>query len=180
MTDDLGMGKATEILYNSLTAKPRIQGQTHIQFDSVRRARATYTLLWESLPTGIREGSTFSTGSMKVTVTSCQTQQKWFDMFLRGMETCMGYMSQRNQPLCEGVMQKLLTAVKEEIQEVKGEWLRKEYIKFGAAAALAVYGSLRGPKVFLLDLAGLKKYITLGQDGELPDNPLKPGADFTI
>jgi hypothetical protein len=74
MTDDLGMGKAVEMLYNSQTAKPRIQGQTHIQFDLVRQARATYTLLWESLPTGIREGSTFLMGSMKVTVTSCQTQ----------------------------------------------------------------------------------------------------------
>jgi hypothetical protein len=50
----------------------------------------------------------------------------------------MSYMSQRIQPLCEGVMQKLLAAVKEEILKVKEEWLRKEYIKFGAAAALAV------------------------------------------
>jgi hypothetical protein len=41
-----------------------------------------------------------------------------------------------------------------------------------------VCGSLRGPEVFLLDLAGLKKYITLGQGGELPEDPLKPGADF--
>ncbi len=40
-------------------------------------------------------------------------------------------------------------------------------------------GSLRGPEVFLLDLSGLKKYITLGRDGELPDDPLKSGADFT-
>jgi hypothetical protein len=62
-------------------------------------------------------------------------------------------------------MQKLLAAVKEEIQEVKDKWLRKEYIKFGAAAALVVCGSLRRLEVFLLDLAVLKKYITLGRDG---------------
>ncbi len=83
MADELGMGKAVEMLFNSLTAKPCIKGQTHVQFDSVRRARATYTLLWESSPTGIREGSTFLSGALKVTVTSFQTQQKWFDMFLR-------------------------------------------------------------------------------------------------
>jgi hypothetical protein len=67
MADELGMGKAVEMLFNSLTAKPCIKGQTHVQFDSVRQARATYTLLWESSPTGIREGSTFVSGALKVT-----------------------------------------------------------------------------------------------------------------
>ena len=88
-------------------------------------------------------------------------------------------MSQRNKPLCEGVMQRLLKVVQEEMEEVEEEWLRREYIKFGAATALAVCGSLRGPKVFLLDLAGLRKYITLGQNGTLPADPLKPGANFS-
>ena len=162
MADELGMGKAVKMLYNSLTAKPRIQGQKHIQFDSVQQARATYTVLWESSPVGLKEGSTFATGGMKVTVTLCQTQQRWFDMFLQGLETRMGYMSQQNKPLCKGVMQRLLKVVQEEMEEVEEEWLRREYIKFGAATALAVCGSLRGPKVFLLDLAGLRKYITLG------------------
>ncbi len=178
MADELGMGKAVKMLFNSLTAKPCIKGQTHVKFDSVRQARATYTLLWESSPTGIREGSTFVLGALKVTVTSCQTQQIWFDMFLRGMENWMGYVSQWNQPLCGGMMQSLLDTVKEEIQEVDEVWLKNEYIKFGAAAALVVCGSLRGPEVFLIDLTGLRKYITLGRDGVLPDDPLKPGADF--
>jgi hypothetical protein len=31
----------------------------------------------------------------------------------------MGYMSQRNQPLCEEVMQKLLAAVKEETRRLR-------------------------------------------------------------
>jgi hypothetical protein len=75
-------------------------------------------------------------------------------------------------------MQSLLDTVKEEIQEVNKVWLKNEYIKVGAAAALAVCGSLRGPEVFLLDLTGLRKYITLGHDGVLPDDPLNPGADF--
>jgi hypothetical protein len=77
----------------------------------------------------------------------------------------MGYVSQRNQPLCGGVMKSLLDTVKEEIQEVNEVRLKNEYIKFGAAAAFAVCGSLRGPEVFLLDLTGLRKYITLGCDG---------------
>jgi hypothetical protein len=91
----------------------------------------------------------------------------------------MGYDSQCNQPLCEGVIFKLLDAVKVEIEEVKEEWLKWEYVKFGAAAALAVCTSLRGPEVFLLELAGLWKYLELGRDGVLHKDPLKPGADFT-
>ncbi len=86
----------------------------------------------------------------------------------------MGYVSQRNQPLCKGVIQKLLEAVKVEIQEVKEEWLKREYVKFGAAASLAICGSLRGPEVFLLDMAGLWEYLELKQGGILPEDPLKP------
>jgi hypothetical protein len=74
----------------------------------------------------VREGPTFVTGSVKVTVISCPTQQKWFGLFLWGAENRMGYVSQHNQPLSEGVIQKLLEAVKAEIQEVDKEWLKRE------------------------------------------------------
>jgi hypothetical protein len=121
LADHLGMGIAMEMLFNSLTATPRLKGEAHIQFDLMQRPQATFTLTWESSPMGVREGSTFATGSMKVTVTSCPTQQKWFGLFLWGAENRMGYVSHHNQPLCKGVIQKLLEAVKVEIQEVKEE-----------------------------------------------------------
>ena len=41
------------------------------------------------------------------------------------------------------------------------------------------YISLRGPEVFLLDLAGLHKYIELGKYGVMPLNPMKDGRDFS-
>jgi hypothetical protein len=175
----LGMGIAVEILFNSLTARSRLKGKAQIQFNSMRCPCATYTLTWESSQMGVGECSTFASGSVKVTVTSCPTQQKWFGLFLRGAENRMGYISQRNQLLCEGVIQKLLEAMKVAIQEVDKEWLKREYIKFGAAASLAICGLLRGPEVFLLDLAGLWEYLELGRGGVLPEDPLKPGADFS-
>jgi hypothetical protein len=52
----------------------------------------------------------------------------------------MDYVSQCNQPLCEGVIQKLLDAVKAEIQGVQEDWLKREYIKFGVATSIAIYG----------------------------------------
>ncbi len=89
LADHLGMGITVEMLFNFLTARPRLKGEAHIQFNSMRCPRATYTLMWESLPIGVRESSTFATGSVKVTVTSCPTQQKLFCLFLRGAENRM-------------------------------------------------------------------------------------------
>jgi hypothetical protein len=78
---------------------------------------------------------------MKVTVTSCPTQQRWFGLFLRGAENRMGYVSQRNQPLGVWVVAKMLELVKFKVEE-QDDWVAREYYKFGAAAALAVCGSL--------------------------------------
>ena len=50
LTDPVGMGLVVELLFHSLTAKPCIKGESHIQFDSMRRPRATFTSAWESSP----------------------------------------------------------------------------------------------------------------------------------
>jgi hypothetical protein len=86
IADQVGMGVAVSILFNSLTATPRLKGETHIQFDLMRRPRATYTSAWESSPKGIQEGMTISMGMTKATMTSCPTQQKWYDLMMRGAE----------------------------------------------------------------------------------------------
>jgi hypothetical protein len=151
---NLGMGMAVDMFYSSLSAKPQLKGESLIQFDSMQCPRATFTAAWESLPSGIEEGPTFAMGTMRVTVTTCPTQQKWFGLFLRGAESRMGYTSQQNQPLGVGVMAKMLEMVLEEVVDQE-KHIAKEFMKFGAAAALAMCVSLPGNKVFLLDLAGM-------------------------
>ncbi len=49
----------------------------------------------------------------------------------------------------------------------------------GAAAALAMCALLRGNKVFLLDLAGMWRYIKLGREGKMPQDPMKTGVDLS-
>ena len=142
-----------------------------MQFDSVRKVRGTFTLAWESSPTGLEERSTFAVGTGRVVLTTCPTQQKWFGLFLRGIENIMGYVSQRNQPLSVGIIPLMLQMVKEEVEDNK-EPIAAEFVKFGAAVALATCGSLQGPEVLLLDLVGLQKYIDLGRDGVLPRDPI--------
>ena len=43
---------------------------------------------------------------------------------------------------------------------------------------MAQAGSLRGPEVVQLDLAGIRNHIQAGRDGILPDKPLDPGTDL--
>jgi hypothetical protein len=149
MSDSVGMELAVELLFHLIIAVPRIKGESHIQFNSVRRPRATFTLAWELLPAGIKEGSTFSSNMAKVTITLCPTQQKWFGLMMRGTESRMGYTSHRQQPLGIGVVVKLLTLIKEEAEEQDRSTAR-EYLKVGAAVATAICASLRGPEVLMM------------------------------
>ncbi len=55
----------------------------------------------------------------------------------------------------------------------------REYLKIGAAIAVAVCTSLQGPKVLQLDLAGLKAHISWGKNGVMPREPLKTGTDLS-
>ena len=178
MEDNVGMGMAVEMLFHSLVAKPRLKDQKFIQFDSMRKLRSVFTSAWESSPRGISEGSTFTTGTARVTVTFCPTQQRWFSLFMRGAEIRMGYAAQRNLPFGPGVIVKLLDLVKDEINTQESAGLAREYCKLGAAIVVALCASLRGPEVFLLDLAGLWEHVDMGRLGSIPDNPLKVGVNL--
>jgi hypothetical protein len=99
-------------------------------------------------------------------------------MFMRGAETRMGFVAHKNSPFGSGVIVKLLGMVKEEIEFGERE-VAREYTKFGAAVATSLCASLRGPEVFLLDLAGLRKYGALGREGVLPGEPLTVGRNLS-
>jgi hypothetical protein len=91
LTDTVGIGLAVELLSHLLNAVPCIKGKSHIQFDSMRQPRATFTSAWESSPIGIQEGLTFTLNTARVTITSCPSQEKWFERMMRGAESRMGY-----------------------------------------------------------------------------------------
>jgi hypothetical protein len=106
ISDGVGMGLAIELLFHSLTAIPRIKGETHIQFNLMRRPRAAFASAWELSPMGMEEGSSFSSSMTRITITSCPSQQKWFGLMMRGTESRMGYTSNRQQPLGTGICQR--------------------------------------------------------------------------
>ena len=49
---------------------------------------------------------------------------------------------------------------------------------FGAAIAVAQMGSLCGPEVFMLDLAGMHTHIEEGRQGAMTNSPLDDGVDL--
>jgi len=105
----------------------------------------------------------------RVTVTSCPSQQGWFDRMMRGAESRMGYTTQRQQPLGTSVIVKLLELIKEDAEEQDRD-IASELFKVGAAIATAVCASLRGPEVFMMELSALRKHIQLGRGGIVPKN----------
>lgn len=113
--DEVGMGVAVEMLALSVSARPRLKGQEFIQFDTMRKPRATHSLLWTSSPGGIAEGSAFAGGFAKNKATKCPTQSDWFTYFLQGAEARMGYASQSNRPLHIRTIVRVLAMIKEQI-----------------------------------------------------------------
>jgi len=52
----------------------------------------------------------------------------------------------------------------------------RELWKVGAAIAVAQMGSLRGPEVLMLDLAGIRVHIEEERQGVMPDSSLDGGV----
>ncbi len=157
-----------------------MKGETCIQFDSVHCPRATFTPVWESSLAGIEECWTFANRGNEDYRhdVSHPAEVVWF-VFERP-ESQMGYTSQQNQPLGVSDVAMMLELVLEEVDDQE-EHVVREYMKFVAAAALAMCVSLRGNEVFLLDLAGLWYYIDLGleREGKIHADPMKTGTEVS-
>ncbi len=110
--------------------------------------------------------------------TACPTKQEWFSCFLQGCKIRMGYATKGNHLLTSNTIHKVLALLKQEA-EVEPPPIAREYLKVGAAIALATCASLRGPEVLLLDLTGLRQNIDKGKNSSLPQSPLKVGIDLT-
>jgi hypothetical protein len=55
IANNLGIGMAVDMLYNLLSARPHLKGETCMQFNLMCHPRATFTSACESSPAGIEE-----------------------------------------------------------------------------------------------------------------------------
>lgn len=84
----------------------------------------------------------------------------------------MGYSTKANKSLHIQAVVRILKLVKEEADDSPPA-LARELYKFGAAVVVAKCGSLRGPEILTLDLAGMHAHIQPGPTSEMPANPMK-------
>ena len=163
--DLVGMSLAVEMLQKSITAKGRIKW--HIQFDTMRKLRSTFSCSWDSSPLGIKEGSSFSKGIAKVRITSCPSQSQWFTNFLLGAQDRMGYDTNNQLALSIKCIVTMLDMIKTHALEMDDTYARRLY-KTGALVTILTAASLRGYEGFYLDLAATRNHIAKGREGSVP------------
>ena len=173
LSDSAGMGIAIGMQLKSITAKGRIIADP--QYATVRGVRGTALLNWQALPFGVGEGSSFEKGKGRVRPTSCPTQLDWFYYFCLGMELRMGSQTQSDQAVRIGAIVHLLHLIKSDAQcaEDNGYVADANYLwKVGAYVCVLTAASLRGHEGFYVELAGLRKQLSKGNTGTIPDRLL--------
>ena len=166
MNDPVGMGVAVDMLLKSLFAKGRLS--SHVQYDTVRKLRASYTKNYDSSPVGVSEGASFARGTSRVRPTSCPTQSEWMFDFLRGMENRMGFDSQADHGVGIEAIVQVLEYIKEDAAEMRDIEEANVLWKIGAFICVLTAASLRGYEGFYLDLGTLRANIHKGREGVVP------------
>ena len=166
IADQVGMGLLVDILIKSVVADGR--NAPHVQAETLRQLKATYTKNWDSSPAGVAEMASFSRGTGRVRPTACPSQSEYFLDAWRGLETRMGHQSRANHATTMEVMVKLLMFLKAAAEAASSVEEANELWKAGAFICLLTAGSLRGYEGFYADLAGLRRYLCTGVNGIVP------------
>jgi hypothetical protein len=96
-SDPVGMGLMCTILTKSVVARGR--NEPHVQAETLRKLRSTYTKNWESSPAGVMERASFGKGVGRVRATECPTQSEAFLDGWRSLESRMGLCPKQITPL---------------------------------------------------------------------------------
>jgi hypothetical protein len=168
--DPVGMGCAVDMLYRSIIAKGRITD--FIQYNTMRKGRATQTMLWGSSPQGTIEGSTFSGNATRIRFTTCPTQSNWFNEFLLGAQDRMGYETKNQKAVSISAVIRQIELIESDIEEAGSQEQVHVLVKLATLITVLTVGSLRGHEGFYLDLAATRKHLAEGINGIVPAKAL--------
>lgn len=174
LEDRVGMSLAIDELHYSITGVGRIND--HVQFDTIRKLRGTFSKMWESPPRGVLEGASFAKGTGRVRPTDCPAQSEFFREFSSGCEYRMGYETMADHGVSIRAIVHVLDFIRRDAEtaELVGEQTEaNELWKIGAFICIVTSGSLRGYEGFFTDLAGLIENLHKGREGVVPDNATK-------
>ena len=148
------------LLYST---RPGRYSNTHLQFDTVRKLRSSFSDFIRASPDS--NFSTLAMGDSKGNyqrLVSDPCASFWFKRFIEGMRNRMGQLIKPNRALAHPLIIKLIKCIElrsntEPYQEERHIWL-----VFLSYVTVTYVLSLRGAEGFLLDLKGLNKHWKRG------------------
>ena len=167
LTDTFGYGVALQMLLKSEEAGK--QGHAYQQFTTIKQLHSAYSGVYYASAQGMAEGASYGQGKNQSFYMRCPTNSPWFVKFYSGCEKRMGKDLDANVALLGVAVREWLAETMQAIRESQDELEGDHLISVGAYVAVTYTASLRGHEMFMMDLAGVCKYIRVGQDHvELP------------
>jgi hypothetical protein len=157
VADLCGVRVAVGMLLKSL--EPGRHRASYQQFETIRKLRAGYSNVYMVSLVGIQSLRTIGGDRAKHYLTQCPTQSLWFERFSRGCLTRMGQDVRQDWAITLGAMNALMLSLEQAWTRATTLEGRDEVASCAAYAVVAFCGSFRGNEVFLVDLAGLRRFL---------------------
>lgn len=154
--DLFGVSVAVGMLLKSLQPG---RYRNYCQFETIRKLRSAYSNVYHASIESAQSSMTLGRDTAKAYLTTCPTQSMWFERFVKGLLRRMGQEVRQDLAVSIPVMLALQDLLEEEWQNGAPE-LRATATYVGAYALSAFGAALRGHEVFLVDLFGLRKYMS--------------------
>jgi hypothetical protein len=169
--DHCGYEVAVQILLYS--KRPGIHSQSHLQFDTVRKLRSSYSNQVRASPQANLEAT--SMGDAKGNYQRFSTDpcgSFWFFRFMKGLKCRMGQDWRPNKAMSVELYLKVLEEIELRIEGAPSPRDHNRWIVFHTYAVVSYVLSLRGREGLLLDLEGLHRQWNSG-DGTYVIVPLQ-------
>jgi len=157
LEDLFGVRVAVGMLLKS--ASPGRHSEHYQQYESIRKLRAGFSNVYMASLVGTQCLRTIGGERAKHYLTQCPTQSLWFERFSLGCLKRMGQDVQQDWAISIGAMLALMAAFELAWGRAGSMEEKDEVVTCAAYAVIAFCGSLRGNEVFLVDLAGLRRYL---------------------
>jgi len=145
--------------------KPGKYHRTHVQFDTIRHLRSTFSNFIRASPQS--NNTTTSLGDFKGNYQRLVTDacgSLFFKRFMEGLKKRMGQDWRPNIALSTKLIIELLTKTEERISEAEEDEVKHDWMVFSTYITISYVISLRGPEGFLLDLDGLNRHWNRMED----------------
>jgi hypothetical protein len=153
-------GYKVAILMVAKSLEPGRHSQSHMQWDTVRKLRATYSNQIRAAAVSNSTTLTLSdnkgTGYERLTADPCGSL--WFNRFMTGCKNRMGQDCRPNRAISSALMVRLLLVTEEKSVDAEVLEDRERWVMAGAYFCFCFVLSLRSTEGLMTDLQGLLKY----------------------